>query len=57
MKSTSNDSKIIQINIIGDSLSERSIGFGLQNKLGNGYKINDFSVSGRNVYDWLLGCI
>ena len=54
MKSTSNDSKIIQVNIIGDSLSERSIGFGLQNKLGSGYKINDFSVSGRNVYDWLF---
>lgn len=54
MKSTSNDSKIIQVNIIGDSLSERSTAFGLQNKLGSGYKVNDFSVSGRTVYDWLF---
>ncbi len=54
MKSTNNDSKVIQVNIIGDSLSERSVAFGLQNKLGSGYKVNDFSVSGRSIYDWLF---
>lgn len=54
MKSTSNDSKIIQVSIIGDSLSERSLAFGLQNKLGIDYHINDFSISGRNIFDWLF---
>lgn len=44
----------IQVNIIGDSLSERSNAFGLQDKLGIHYKVNDFSISGRTVYDWLF---
>lgn len=54
MKQSNTDSKTIQVNIIGDSLSERSNAFGLQNKLGSGHVVNDFSVSGRTVYDWLF---
>lgn len=45
---------VLNLNIIGDSLSYRSNSFGLQNKLGGGYKINDYSVEGRNTHDWLL---
>ncbi len=44
---------IIQLNIIGDSLSERSSSFGLKQKLGASFQINDYSISGRNVPDWL----
>jgi acyl-CoA thioesterase I len=54
MKQSANGLNTIQVNIIGDSLSERSLGFGLQNKLGSGYVVNDFSVSGRTIYDWLF---
>lgn len=54
LKQTNDNQKILQVNIIGDSLSERSVGFGLQNKLGNNYKVNDFSVSGRSTYSWLF---
>jgi len=54
LKQTNEKQSILQVNIIGDSLSERSVGFGLQNKLGNNYKVNDFSVSGRSVYSWLF---
>lgn len=50
MKSENN---IIQVNIIGDSLSERSSAFGLKQKLGASYQVNDYSISGRNVLDWL----
>jgi acyl-CoA thioesterase I len=49
---TSKDKKI-NVTIIGDSLSERSTGFGLQTKLGNGFQVNDYSISGRNTLDWL----
>lgn len=48
-----NEDKIIKISIIGDSLSEWSGAFGLQNKLGARYQINDYSVAGRNTEDWL----
>lgn len=51
---SSNHTETIQVNIIGDSLSERSLAFSLQNKLGSGYQVNDFSVSGRTVFDWLF---
>ena len=48
------NTQTIQVNIIGDSLSERSNAFGLQNKLGVNYKVNDFSIIGKTVYDWLF---
>jgi len=47
------NTQTIQVSIIGDSLSERSNAFGLQNKLGVNYKVNDFSISGRTTFDWL----
>lgn len=50
----SNNTNMIQVNIIGDSLSERSTAFGLQNKLGSSYQVNDYSVSGRTTFDWLF---
>jgi acyl-CoA thioesterase I len=50
MKSESN---LIQLNIIGDSLSERSNSFALKEKLGSGFHINDYSISGRNTLDWI----
>lgn len=43
----------IALLMIGDSLSERSNTFDLQQKLGDSYKINDISVSGRDVRIWL----
>lgn len=44
---------VTTISIIGDSLSEYSNGFSLQEKLGSGYKVNDFAISGRTTIDWL----
>ncbi len=49
-----NRTETVQVNVIGDSLSERSNAFGLQNKLGKDYKVNDYSIEGRTVFDWLL---
>ena len=46
------DSKIV-VNIIGDSLSYRSGAFGLASKLGGGYSVNNYSIEGRNTFDWL----
>ncbi|WCL49582.1 SGNH/GDSL hydrolase family protein [Leptospira sp. GIMC2001] len=39
--------------IIGDSLSERSGGFSLQEKLGSEFVVYDISVSGRDIPIWL----
>lgn len=43
----------VNVNIIGDSLSDYSNAFNLQNRLGNNFAINDFSVPGRDTADWL----
>ncbi|MCB1190796.1 MAG: SGNH/GDSL hydrolase family protein [Leptospiraceae bacterium] len=46
-------SQKVHINIIGDSLSQRSEGFYLQEKLGYGFQVNDYSVSGRTTREWI----
>ncbi len=45
--------KARQVNIVGDSLSQRSDGFSLSVKLGSLYSVKDFSVSGRTQVDWI----
>ncbi|MBE7412679.1 MAG: SGNH/GDSL hydrolase family protein [Leptospiraceae bacterium] len=42
-----------KVNIAGDSLSQRSGGFSLSMKLGSGYSVKDFSVSGRTQVEWI----
>jgi lysophospholipase L1-like esterase len=44
----------IRILIVGDSLSVRSNGFGLSERLAGNYEIKDISVSGRSTRDWYL---
>jgi acyl-CoA thioesterase I len=46
--------KTIQLNVAGDSLSQWSDAFGLQTKLGSKYKVNDYSIAGRSLEDWLF---
>ncbi|XDD50647.1 SGNH/GDSL hydrolase family protein [Leptospira sp. WS92.C1] len=43
---------LLKIGIIGDSLSQRSDGFGLREKLGTRFLLTDYSVSGRSVPGW-----
>ncbi|TGK34975.1 SGNH/GDSL hydrolase family protein [Leptospira gomenensis] len=43
---------LLKVGIIGDSLSQRSDGFGLREKLGNRFTVTDYSVSGRDVPGW-----
>lgn len=43
----------IRVSIVGDSLAQRSQGFFLQEKLGYGYEVKDFSASGRTCLEWI----
>ncbi|AOP32835.1 lipase [Leptospira tipperaryensis] len=43
---------LLKVGIIGDSLSQRSDGFGLREKLGTRFTVTDYSVSGRSVPGW-----
>ncbi|RHX85263.1 SGNH/GDSL hydrolase family protein [Leptospira stimsonii] len=43
---------LLKVGIIGDSLSQRSDGFGLREKLGSRFTVTDYSVSGRSVPGW-----
>ncbi|PJZ28576.1 SGNH/GDSL hydrolase family protein [Leptospira kmetyi] len=43
---------LLKVGIIGDSLSQRSDGFGLREKLGSRFTVTDYSVSGRDVPGW-----
>ncbi|RHX91744.1 SGNH/GDSL hydrolase family protein [Leptospira stimsonii] len=43
---------LLNVGIIGDSLSQRSDGFGLREKLGTRFTVTDYSVSGRSVPGW-----
>ncbi|MDV6234415.1 SGNH/GDSL hydrolase family protein [Leptospira ellisii] len=45
---------LLRVGIIGDSLSQRSDGFGLREKLGNRFTVTDYSVSGRDVPGWTI---
>jgi lysophospholipase L1-like esterase len=45
--------KMINLNIIGDSISQRSNAFSLSSRLGSPYIVNDYSVSGRTLEGWL----
>ena len=40
--------------ILGDSLSNFSNSFGIQNALGKNYIVRDLSVPGRDIRDWLV---
>ncbi|EMJ91022.1 SGNH/GDSL hydrolase family protein [Leptospira alstonii] len=43
---------LLKVGIIGDSLSQRSDGFGLREKLGLRFTVTDYSVSGRDISGW-----
>ncbi|RHX81949.1 SGNH/GDSL hydrolase family protein [Leptospira yasudae] len=44
---------LLKVGIIGDSLSQRSDGFGLREKLGTRFTVTDYAVSGRDVPGWI----
>lgn len=44
----------LKLNIIGDSLTLYSKGFGLSEKLGSKYEVNHYSYYGRELLEWVI---